>query len=311
MFECREQCREVLTKAFFGDKVNHFRFIEPTSAMILGGAMMGSSLLGKSKSKKLKLPPQYYKAMDELLKRGKADVSYPIQGVAPLSELQQTGIDLGRKYVTSTDVTDVDLASDIYKDIAAPGDILKRPEVRGMVSKATEEGNLMLNRLGRGMVMKGSFGSTPGRDILGRGVTAIQERIATALSEYLNAAENRKLGAAAGLERTGLARETTKLKKVGTAMDLGSLTRSIQQAIQSAKFQKAVSDIEMKYVTQPQTLASVMGQSTGVVTGGEPSMFAQASPLIGSLLSAAIMSGANNSGAARLGGNLYPPEYFE
>lgn len=168
MFECREQCREVLTKAFFGDKINHFRFIEPTTAMILGGAMLGSSILGKSKSKKVKLPPQYYTAMDELLRRGKADVSFPTQGVAPLSELESLGIEQGRKYVSSTDVTDVDVASQIYKGIAAPGDILDRPEVRGVIGKATEEGNLMLNRMGRGLVQRGSFGSTPGRDILGR-----------------------------------------------------------------------------------------------------------------------------------------------
>lgn len=286
--------------------------MEPLTAGLIGGGLgLSAGGLFGSKKKKVKLPPQYYKAMDELLARGKADVKYPTAGVAPLSELEQTGIDLGRKYVTSTDVTDVDLASDIYKGLAAPGDILDRPEVRGMISKATEEGNLMLNRMGRGLVRRGSFESTPGRDILGRGVTAIQERIAAALSEYINAAENRRMGAAAGLERTGGAKETTGLKKIGTAIGLGDLTRSIQQAIQDAKFKKAVSDIEMKYVTQPQTLASVMGQSAGVVTGGEPSMFAQASPLIGQLLSAAIKSGANNSGDARLGGGLYPPEYFE
>ena len=287
-----DRCRETLTKvAFYGKLTSSYRFIEPTSAMILGGAMLGSSFLGKSKSKKIKLPAQYYTAMDELLARGKADVSFPTQGVAPLSGLQQTGLDLGRKYVSNTDVTDVDRASDIYRGIAAPGDILDRPEVRGVISKATEEGNLMLNRIGRGLVTRGAFGSSPGRDILGRGVTSVQERIATALSEYLNAAENRRLGAAAGLERTGTAKETSKLKKIGTAVDLGSLTRSIQQSIEDAKFQKAISEINFRYSTQPNILSSVMGNTVGSVQGGEPSMFAQASPLIGQLLSASIMSG--------------------
>lgn len=267
-----------------------------TAALMAGGiGLTAGSMLGGSKKKKLKLPPQYYKAMDELLARGKADVSFPTQGIAPLSEMERTGIDIGKDFLTSKS-PDIDFATQTYRDIAAPGDILERPEVRGMISKATEEGNLMLNRMGRGMVMRGTFGSTPGRDILGRGITSIQERIASALSEYLNQAESRRMGAAAGLERTGLAKETTQLKKIGTAVDLGSLTRSIQQSIQDAKFNKLISEIKMRYETQPATLSSVMGQTTGVVTGGEPSMFAQASPLIGSLLSAAIMSGKPTSG---------------
>jgi hypothetical protein len=228
----------------------------------------------KASEKRLKLPSQYYEAMDELLARGKADVSFPTQGVAPLSELEQTGIDMGRDFLTSKS-PDIDFATQTYKDIAAPGDILERPEVRGMISKTTEEGNLMLNRIGRGMVTRGAFGSTAGRDILGRGVTSIQERIAAAMSEYLNAAENRRLGAAAGLERTGLAKETTKLKKIGTAVDLGSLTRSIQQQIQNARYKKLIDDINMKYVTQPQTLSAVTGNAVGFVKGGEPSEFSQ------------------------------------
>jgi len=270
--------------------------IEPTSAMILGGAMLGSSILGKSKSKKVKLPPQYYEAMNTLLARGRDQVGFPTRQIAPLSELERTGVDIGKKFIASPTSPDLDLATRTYTDLAAPGDILERPEVKGMMSKATEEGNLMLNRMGRGMVMKGSFGSTPGRDQLGRGITSIQERIANALSEYLNAAENRRMGAAAGLERTGLAKETTQLKKIGTAVDLGSLTRSIQQQIKDAQFNKLISEIKMRYETQPAALASIMGNTVGTKEGGEPSMFAQAQPLISSLLSAAIMSGQPTSG---------------
>lgn len=279
-----------------------------TAAMIGGGlGLTAGSLLGGKKEKKLELPPQYYTAMDELLKRGKAGVSYPTLQTAPLSDIEQTGIDIGKKYLGS-DSPDIDLATKTYSDIAAPGDILDRPEVRGMIGKATEEGNLMLNRLGRGMVRRGSFGSTPGRDILGRGVTSIQERIASALSEYLNAAENRRMGAAGGLERTGLAKETTELKKVGTAMDLGALTRSIQQQIQNARYQKLINDIQMRYVTQPQTLASVTGSSAGVTTGGEPSTFEQAAPLIGQMLTAGINAGKPQTGYSSLpgqGSNVY------
>lgn len=43
-----------------------------------------------------------------------------------------------------------------------------------------------------------------------------------------------------------------------------------------------------------------MGGSVGTKTGGEPSKFAQAAPLIGSLLGAAIMGGG--AGAATGGG---------
>ena len=295
--EDREQCQLLLTKAFLGDRINRVRFLTGMEGFLIGGGIGGlSGLLGGSKSKKVKLPAQYYEAMNELLAKGKADVKYPTAGVAPLSELEQAGIGLGKEFIGSPVSPDVKFASQTYRDIAAPGDILDRPQVRGIISKATEEGDLMLNRLGRGMVTRGAFGSTPGRDILGRGVTSIQERIASALSEYLEGAESRRLTAAGGLERTGLAKETTQLKKIGTAVDLGALTRNIEQSIQNAKFQKLISDIEMKYKTQPATLASVMGQSVGTVTGGEPSQFAQAAPLIGSLLTAGIMSGSGGYG---------------
>ncbi|MCJ7483865.1 MAG: hypothetical protein MUO31_12980 [Thermodesulfovibrionales bacterium] len=217
----------------------------------------------------------------------------PTQGVAPLSGMQNQAISMGQQFIDSPESADINYASQTYRDIAAPGDILDRPEVRGITAKATEEGNLMLNRLGRGMVTQGNFGSNTGRDVLGRGVTAIQERIAGALSEYLNAAENRRMGAAGGLERTGAAKETSKLKKIGTAVDLGSLTRSISQQIEDAQYGKAMNDINFRFNTQPQILSSIMGNSVGSVEGGEPSMFAQASPLIGSLLTAAINAGGN------------------
>lgn len=277
--------------------------------MALGTAMAAASLamqarssFGGSSGSTLELPSQYKKAMKELLKRGKADVEFPTQEIEPLSELERLGIDIGKKFATSPISPDINLATQTYTGLAGRPDILKRPEVRGMISKATEEGNLMLNRLGRGMVKRGAFGSTPGRDILGRGVTSIQERIAFALSEYLNQAENRRLAAAGGLERTGLAKETTQLKKIGTAVDLGSLTRSIQQQIKDAQYRKLISDIEMEYVTQPNILASVMSGSVGQVTGGEPSMFAQASPLIGQLLTAGIMQGQSTGTGTPPGG---------
>lgn len=265
-----------------------------TGALIGGGlGLTAGSMFGGSKSKKVKLPPQYYASMDELLARGKEDVNMPTQGVAPLSGMQNQAISMGQQFIDSPESADINYASQTYRDIAAPGDILDRPEVRGITAKATEEGNLMLNRLGRGMVTQGNFGSNTGRDVLGRGVTAIQERIAGALSEYLNAAENRRMGAAGGLERTGAAKETSKLKKIGTAVDLGSLTRSISQQIEDAQYGKAMNDINFRFNTQPQILSSIMGNSVGSVEGGEPSMFAQASPLIGSLLTAAINAGGN------------------
>ena len=258
-----------------------------------------------STKKRVKLPPQYWESMNELLARGKETVSMPTQGVAPLSELEQVGIEQGRKFIESTDVTDVDRASQIYQDIAAPGDILDRPEVKGITAKAIEEGNLMLNRIGRGMVTRGSFATNTGRDILGRGITSIQERIAGAMSEYLNAAENRKLGAAGGLERTGAAKETSILKKVGTAMDLGSLTRSISQMIKDAQYNKEIADINFRFNTQPQLLQAAMGgaQAAGVVKGGEPSMFSQHMSMLTPLLSASIMAGGAG-GAGGVGSNV-------
>jgi len=268
--------------------------MDPMTAAMLGGGigLTAGSLFG-SKSKKVKLPGQYYAAMDELLARGKETVNMPTQGVAPLSGMQNQAINLGQQFISSPESADIDFASQTYRDIAAPGDILDRPEVRGITAKAVEEGNLMLNRLGRGMVNQGNFGSNTGRDILGRGVTSIQERIAGALSEYLNAAENRRMGAASGLERTGAAKETSTLKKIGTAVDLGSLTRSISQQIEDAQYNKAMNDINFRFNTQPQILSSIMSGSVGSVQGGEPSMFAQASPLIGQLLGAAITAGGN------------------
>lgn len=292
MFECREQCKQVLTKAFFGNTINHFRFIEPTTAALLAGGagLTIGSIFGGSKSKKVKLPPQFHEAMNELLARGKADVKFPTAGVAPLSPEQKQAIARGTAFAGSPVPSELGLASETFAGLTAPGDILDRPEVRGVIGKATEEGNLLLNRAARsiGLRQPGTTAGTPGRDILGRGVTAVQERIAAALSEFLNAAENRKLAAAQGLQGVGAAKDTAELRRVGTGIDLGALTRSIEQQIEDARFQKMINDINFRFQTQPQILSSVLGNVQGTVTGGQPSTFAQASPLIGQLLGAAI-----------------------
>ena len=236
--------------------------------------------------KDLEMPAEYFEAMRELLKRGKAKVSYPTQAVAGLSKQQQDALKLGEKYYKSgTDPLSKE-AVGVYRDFTGYKDVMDRPEVKGMIGKATETGNLMLNRAARsiGMRQPGTSSGTPGRDILGRGVTAVQEYIASALGDYMNAAENRKLAAGGAISGEGTKRETSQVSKVGVAADLGTMTRNIAQQIEDAKYQKLINDINMRYSTQPQLLANVMGQSVGAVTGGGPSDFAGIASGVGNLL---------------------------
>ena len=96
------------------------------------------------------------------------------------------------------------LARATAKELIQPVDILKLPEVQGTIQRTVEEGNLLANRLGRGLQATGSFTTTGGRDVLGRAVTNIQERLTAQLAPFIENERRRRASLIPFLEGVGL-----------------------------------------------------------------------------------------------------------
>lgn len=234
--------------------------------------------------KKLKLPSQYYAAMDELLKLGKAPApSQPLRGTAELSPLELQAQQMVTDWIGAPVPETRRVATEeTLKTATQPVDITKLPEYQGMLDQIIEEGNLMANRLGRGLQTRGMWTSEPARDILGRSVTGTQKRMVGALAPFAESERQRRFAATSMLEQLTQGAESTLTKKIGLAGGIGALPRQIQQQVYDALFDKRIREIAFKYQIQPEILKSILGGSVGHVTGGEPSMFSQIiSPLTG------------------------------
>lgn len=70
-------------------------------------------------------------------------------------------------------------------------DLLSLPDVQALIFEATERGNLLANRLGRGLQKTGGASSTPGRDILGRVATDVSKSITASLAPIIESQRNR------------------------------------------------------------------------------------------------------------------------
>ena len=116
------------------------------------------------------------------------------------------------------------LARDTAKELIQPQDFFQLPEVQGIIRETKEAGDLLSNRLLRVLQKSGSLTSTPGRDILGRSTTDVEQRIASSLAPFAAEERARRTGLIPTLENLGATRE-------------GEL-RGVEQAELSAIFEK-------------------------------------------------------------------------
>lgn len=236
------------------------------AALIGGGAMVGSTILGKGGGgvdmKQVPETEAAKKARAKLLEMAEGPLpKIPTRGIAPAPEMTE----------------ERQLARTTAKEMVQPQDIFSLPEVQGIIQEATTAGNLLANRLARALQASGNITSSPGRDVLGRAVTDVQKSIASSLAPFAMEERGRRASMIPLLEGMGLTEEERG--------------RGISQAELDALFEKMATETQLPMTFRAPLLQSIIGSQPPVlpiIQGQQPSAISQFAPLIGPLLSAAI-----------------------
>ena len=245
--------------------------------VVMGGIGAASVAWGGNKESKVEISPDAQSAINRLMKLSKADVSFPtrqVQGETSLERFMRSmSIDFARSGTDPALQTAIDEAT---KTATGPIDITKMPEFKGIFDKILEGGRLDAQSIARSLQLSGggSFGS-PDRDILGRSVTGTQERLTAAMAGLFSQLRGLKVGAVGQLGSFGAQREASQISKIGVGSQAAFMERQIQQMINDAQFQKEINEIQMKYVTQPSYLSTVISGSPINITGGGPTDFSK------------------------------------
>jgi len=247
----------------------------------------------------------------ELLKRGTEEPpNFPQQKVAGMTDLESYIQSMLGDYVkqgpSKTRQNALDLAS---KTANEPYDVMQLPEVQGLMKSITEAGQQEGNRLNRGMQLRGSSQSSKGRDILGRNVTDMQQKMASSISPFLEAERQRQFQSIGLMSDIENAQVADLLQKLQTGSNIGALPRQLLQQNLNADFSNAMQPIDFRYGTQANILHSILSEPQ-VLTGqqgGGASGFSQIAPLIGpamSLLGPMLSGGLGGGGAGAAGAGM-------
>ena len=136
-------------------------------------------------------------------------------------------------------------------------DFFDREDVQGIIQEAVQRGDLLANRLARGLQASGNITSTTGRDVLGRAVTDVQKSISASLSPFAERQAGRKVEVARLLE--GLELSDSERKRI------------TEQAGFDATFQQQQQERIEPFTLQADLLRSILGEQPAVqplVTGG-------------------------------------------
>lgn len=228
----------------------------------------------------------------DLLRAGTPDI--PTRGIADLSDLERIGISLATDFANAGLSPERQISIDEAVKLAtASTDISGQADVQAILKTVLDEGNLIANRVGRGLQLTGNATSTTGRDVLGRTVADIEANALTALSPLLESARNRKLSAVSLLDSITRGGEASELNRINVATGVGALPRGIEQARETATFEQRLR--EALFPTQNLgPIAAQLSQNKPdlVVSGGDPSIFSQVAGPAAQLGSAAILASA-------------------
>ena len=202
------------------------------------------SVFGENDKEQFKVAPEYPEATEarkDLSAISKGPLpKVPLREISPLQPLGE----------------ERQLARSTATEMAKPVDIFSLPEVQGIIQKATEEGNLLANRLGRSLQSSGNITSTTGRDVLGRAVSDVQGNLSASLANFASQERDRRANLIPVLEGLGFTREQN--------------LRSVDQAGLDAMFQKETTESNQIQNFLVPILESVMTQKPTAQLATEP-----------------------------------------
>lgn len=231
---------------------------------------------------------QSKRAGAELEKRGTESIAFPTRQVADLTEIELKIEEQARAQVFGGPSELTQRGIDLTAAAAEQTDPLQDPTIKALIAEATRIGQEETGRVGRAVQIRGALGSTTGRDVLGRSVGQTQERIISAVSPLIS----QKLGITerARTDIIGLT-EGLEVNRASFGGAVSALRRSIVGAKSAADIEKFINEINLKFGPQANILQSLRDK-TPVITGGDPSLFSQAAPIIGDIASALILKKA-------------------
>lgn len=247
------------------------------AAAIVGGAGLGAALLSRKSGGDgvsyggVPESPEAIaarKKLWELAQGPPPDV--PLRKIAPLPAMTEE-----RKAARATGM-----------ELIQPQDFMELPEVQGIIYEAVTKGDLLANRLSRGLQSAGALTSTGGRDVLGRAVTDVQKNLASSLAPFAMEERGRRERMIPMLEALGLTEEERK--------------RVFEQAGMSAEYEQELAESKQLETYTIPLLKAIIGLQPAVqpiIPSQQPSFLSQISPLLGPVLGAAIMKGGAGAGA--------------
>ena len=254
------------------------------AALIGGGAMVASSAISRGgggggvKMQEVPETEEAIAARKKLLAMAEGPVpEIPERGVAPLPEMGEE-----RKLARTT-----------AKEMIQPQDIFSLPEVQGIIMEAKQAGNLLANRISRALQASGNLTSTTGRGVLGRTVTEIQKSLAASLAPFAMEERTRRRSMIPVLESLGLTEEERG--------------RGVEQARFDAIYEREVTETQLPMTYTAPLLQSIIGSQPSVlpiIQGQQPSAISQFAPLIGPLMSAAMMGGGGQTTGVNMPANV-------
>ncbi len=228
-----------------------------------------------SKSKKVKFvePQTSIDARKRIEAISQTDPSgIPGREIAPLSELEQQAIQLAGEFLRDpSGEVSIDKAIDVATQIAEQKIDLNAPEIQGIIQEVRKSGNLELNRISRQLQATGTLSTTAGRDIIGRSISETELRTAGALQPILAEFRGRRLQAASIIPNLVGQRAGLTAGRIGVGAAAGEATRSLQQKIKDAIFNRESAMFEFGTTGQASIASLLLQSPTTTISGGGPS----------------------------------------
>ena len=263
----------------------------PLGAVI--GGVAGGFLLGGSKKKKLKVPPEILRSLAALEKTAleAESATAPTRRIAALSKLEELSVQLSEQFARSDIPPELQTAiSETIKTATTPVDVTQVPELAALIEQTERFGQKESTRLAQSIQIRGGSASTGGRNVLGQKLQDIQSNILATLAPFASTLRQLKEQAVSRLADLSSQKTGLELTKIGVAGEAGSMMRNIQQRINDALFAQQTEQQRLKFEVAPGIRSRILGAPSDLitVTGGEPSTFSQFSPLIEKLAAAFI-----------------------
>lgn len=217
-------------------------------------------------------PAESREARRRLLELGQESVAYPTRQIADLSEMElqveQQTRDIMERGPSGARQQALDVA---LEQATTPIDVANMPELQAIFNQIREQGSLEANRLGRSLQIRGTIGTTGGRDMLGRSLSDVYQRLMREAAPYLSEARQMRSQSVRDVTNIVGQQQTAEAGRLGLGAAIGALRRSIEDARFGADYETALNNIAHRFQIQPRILQSVLTNPETYIRGGGPS----------------------------------------